>query len=228
MAATLSVEVDEQRAFRMNEVDTTAQHTAAGSDTSQFAASVALGDLSSSKRKLDELFFHWMGLEQTGALVAELVDDAKAGRPLPISMRSSSPLSPVSKLLSGNPTIDNDWSPSRHQPATPPRSPKSPGPRGRVAVRDGLPPASPKAGASTMAAATTTLAASVECETSAQPIPQFYFPLGQAIMHPTEERRLRHLVDELFAAASAGPERGETRGGFLGKAAMREVATRVA
>ena len=73
---------------------------------------------SSSKRKLDELFFQWLGQEETGVLIAAIVADIRSGKPLPLPSRggAGSPLSPVSKLLSAHRDIGGDWSPGRHQP----------------------------------------------------------------------------------------------------------------
>jgi len=163
---------------------------------------------SSSKRKLDELFFQWLGQEETGVLIAAIVADIRSGKPLPLPSRggAGSPLSPVSKLLSAHRDIGGDWSPGRHQPTTPPRSPKSPpGGAARGSATDGLPPASPRA-----------------APASARPaavIPQFYFPPGVAALPAAEEQRLRALADELFAAGA------DDR---LGVDQLRDVAARVA
>jgi len=95
------------------------------------------GGSSCSKRKLDELFYHWLSLGETQQLISSLVDDLRAGRPLPLPAKGggggggasspSSPLSPVSKLLR-NSSNGELWSPGTAAAcvSTPPRSPKSP------------------------------------------------------------------------------------------------------
>ena len=171
----------------------------------------ALAEQSSSKRKLDELFFMWLGLEETGELVSALVADIRSGKPLPLPARagspsSASPLSPVSRLLSSGQDIGGDWSPGRHQPTTPPRSPKSlrGGQRaGAAPAAGGLPPASPR----------------VSLTRPSAVIPQFYFPPGVTEMPAEEEARLRGVADELFGA-------GE--GDRLGVDALRDVSAQVA
>jgi serine/threonine-protein phosphatase 2A regulatory subunit B'' len=175
-------------------------------------AGAPLAEQTSSKRKLDELFFLWLGLAETSELVTALVEDMRSGKPLPLPARagspsaSASPLSPVSRLLSSNRDIGGDWSPGRHQPTTPPRSPKSPrsGLRASATLAtDGLPPASPRASLSRPAAV----------------IPQFYFPPGIAVTPPDEEERLCRLADELFGAGV------DDR---LGIDALRDVSAQVA
>ena len=171
-----------------------------------------VGDQSSSKRKLDELFFLWLGLPETSELVTGLVRDMRAGKALTAPARvgspssSPSPLSPVSRLLGSNRDIGGDWSPGRHQPTTPPRSPKSPKSGLRTSTTlatDGLPPASPRASLSRPAPV----------------IPQFYFPPGVAVTPPQEEARLCHRVDELFGSGT------DDR---LGVDALRDVCAQVA
>ena len=171
------------------------------------------GEQSSSKRKLDELFFLWLGLPETTELVTGLVQDMRAGKSVPLPARvgspsspSSSPLSPVSRLLKSNRDMSGDWSPGRHQPTTPPRSPKSPkaGVRASATLAtDGLPPASPRASLSRPAPV----------------IPQFYFPPGIAVTPPEEEARLCRRADELFGCGT------DDR---LGIDALRDVCAQVA
>ena len=130
-------------------------------------------DFSSSRCKLDELFYNWLSLEDTHSLISSLVTDLHDGtlreplggaaanpaafaaasgapQPRPRAPRDANPtsaprltprcappgdggavapLSPISKLLRSSREIGGDWSPSSHQPATPPRSPKSKSPR---------------------------------------------------------------------------------------------------
>lgn len=175
-----------------------------------------LGEQSSGKRKLDELFFLWLGLPETTELVTGLVEDIQTGKPMPLPARvgspcsSTMPLSPVSRLLRSNRGIGGDWSPGR-QPTTPPRSPKSQPNRGRAGgtlATDGLPPASPRASLSRPAPV----------------IPQFYFPPGVAVTPPEEEARLCRRADELF---------GSGRDDALGRSdaeidALRDVCAQVA
>jgi serine/threonine-protein phosphatase 2A regulatory subunit B'' len=174
-----------------------------------------VGEQSSSKRKLDELFFLWLGLPETSELVTGLVRDMRAGKSLTVPARvgspssSPSPLSPVSRLLRSNRDIGGDCSPSRHQPTTPPRSPKSPkSPKSGLCASttlatDGLPPASPRASLSRPAPV----------------IPQFYFPPGVAVTPPQEEARLCRRADELFGSGT------DDR---LGVDALRDVCAQVA
>jgi serine/threonine-protein phosphatase 2A regulatory subunit B'' len=169
---------------------------AAGSAPTLMPRSV--GQHSCSKRKLDELFYYWLSLDETRTLVTSLVDDIKAGRALPhVESHGSAPLSPVSKLLKGNKDLSEPWSPGRGSRnraptegmGTPPRSPGSArSPKsGRVLNRDGLPPVSPKASKGGAVAGLPF-------------IPQFYFPRKTTPMDAGEKARIRSVIDELFAA----------------------------
>ena len=77
----LSVEVED--ADEVESPDTADYHTPIDGDVTADSLPdlaklhLTAGELSSSKRKLDELFFHWLGLEETGVLVAGLVSDIK-------------------------------------------------------------------------------------------------------------------------------------------------------
>eukprot|EP01052_Picozoa_sp_SAG31_P031545 SAG31_NODE_3352_length_4370_cov_3.025749_5_plen_137_part_00 len=83
------------------------------------------GANSCSKRKLDELFYYWLSLEETKDMITSLVDDVKSGRGLPqagdaVGGGTNAPLSPVSKLLKANKSVVAPWSPGGG-PNTPPR-----------------------------------------------------------------------------------------------------------
>ena len=55
----------------------------------ELEAQELVGEQSSSKRKLDELFFLWLGLPETSELVTGLVQDMRAGKSVPLSRVSS-------------------------------------------------------------------------------------------------------------------------------------------
>eukprot|EP01050_Picozoa_sp_SAG11_P002348 SAG11_NODE_117_length_15962_cov_71.527925_1_plen_384_part_00 len=151
---------------------------------------------SCSKRKLDELFYYWLSLEETKTLITSLVDDVKAGKPLPrVDNQSSTPLSPVSKLLKSNQDMVAPWSPGRGQPSTPPRSPSARRSFSRVAVKDTLPPVSPRA-----------TAASQQSHMQSELIPRFFFPKMAPSMAAIEEQRMRVAIDELFSTNGESAE----------------------
>jgi len=136
----------------------------------------------SSKLKLDELFLHWLSLPDSQKLVMNLLDDAKAGKPLhgpSPSPSSPSPLSPQSQQALFHATT-----------STPPLSPKK---GGSIS-----PPVSPskrsKTGIHTPAA---------PAPKSSSLIPKFYFPKSKKVA-PEVVSAAEAKVDSLFKDHEAG------------------------
>lgn len=122
-----------------------------------------------SKLKLDQLFLHWLSLPESQELVSNLIEDAKAGKPIkgPSPYPGPTPLSPTTAhaLFS----------------STPPLSPQK--------VRSPRSPASPLRRSNT---------STVFRRAAVATIPQFYFPQGAAIPEDSKTEWLRQ-VDSYFA-----------------------------
>lgn len=122
-----------------------------------------------SKLKLDQLFLHWLSLPESQDLVSNLIEDAKAGKPIkgPSPYPGPTPLSPTTAhaLFS----------------STPPLSPQK--------VRSPRSPASPLRRSSTSTVFRKAVLAT---------IPQFYFPSGSAVPDEAKTEWQRQ-VDNHFA-----------------------------